>query len=350
MPVYCGLCQRSFKEQRYLDQHINDSPAHKSSPQAQLNLQSSMQPNLQTSGRTVHQQTASTHAIQINQDQTESSHFQVDHTTACEQSQNVRKPYECCWTSGIGPDARGCQTLPTHDFQLSLRSMRHQDFQQTPPPSRVSKFRAVVLDCEMAGVVGGGAGEAILLCVIDYITGAVILNQFIYPTERINDMRSSIHGISTHTLNDAASKGKALDSWKEARSELWKYIDSDTILVGHALENDLNALRLIHYRVVDSAILSKNEVGCNHTWGLKFLCSELLNLDIRKNESGIHDCLEDVLATREVVLFCTQEKLLFRNWADIKKIEQKALEKEIEQKREIARQKKMQESQAAQKD
>lgn len=209
--------------------------------------------------------------------------------------------------------------MPAHDFHPPLRAFKHKDYLETPAASdKTPKFRAVALDCEMAGVAGG-AGEAILLCVTDYVTGAVLMNRFVWPTERITQIRSSIHGISKSTLEAAVLQGQALHGWKQARLELWKYIDSSTILVGHALEHDLDALRIIHPLIVDSGILSINAVGIRRAqWGLKTLCAELLNFQIRKNEGGIHDCLEDVLATREVVLFCTRKKEAFQSWAETK--------------------------------
>jgi DNA polymerase III epsilon subunit-like protein len=227
--------------------------------------------------------------------------------------------------------------LPAHDFHPPLRAFKHKDFLETPAASaKAPKFRAVTLDCEMAGIAGG-AGEAILLCVTDYVTGAVLMNQFVCPRERITQMRSLIHGISKSTLDAAVSQGQALHGWEQARLELWKYIDGSTILVGHALEHDLDALRIIHPLVVDSGIMSRNAVGTRRIkWGLKTLCPELLNFEIRKNEGGIHDCLEDVLATREVLLFCTRNKEAFQSWAEAKYREEMRLQKE----REIAKQEK----------
>ncbi|TGO47939.1 hypothetical protein BCON_0257g00010 [Botryotinia convoluta] len=73
------------------------------------------------------------------------------------------------------------------------------------------------------------------------------------------------------------------------------------------------------------------------------MCSELLKLEIRKNKGAIHDCLEDVLATREVVICCTQNKDAFQNWAKFKEIEETKLQKEREEKREISRKKKEEE-------
>jgi DNA polymerase III epsilon subunit-like protein len=216
---------------------------------------------------------------------------------------------------------------------MSLRAIKHKDFRQTPPASKVPKLVAVALDCEMAGVTGG-ASEAILLCVTDYFTGAVLINRYVCPQELITQMRSSIHGISKSTLENAIRQGQTLWGWEGARSELWKYIDSNTIIVGHALEHDLDALRMIHPRIVDSGILSRKAVGIHRIrWGLQTLCSELVKVGIRENKGGIHDCLEDVLATREVVLFCTQKKEAFQTWAEAKRVEEQRLEKERERKR-----------------
>jgi DNA polymerase III epsilon subunit-like protein len=191
----------------------------------------------------------------------------------------------------------------------------------------------------MAGIAGGDS-EAILLCLTDYVTGAVLLNRFVCPREKITQMRTPIHGISKPMLDQAIAQGQALYGWEGARSEVWKYIDANTVLVGHALEHDLNALRIIHPRVVDSGILARNAVGIHRIrWGLHTLCSALLSVEIRKNQGGIHDCLEDVLATREVVLFCTRNKAAFTSWAEAKRVEEMRLERE----REIAKQKKQEE-------
>lgn len=237
---------------------------------------------------------------------------------------NRYKPYSCCGTVG-----KGCKTLPTHNFQLPLRAFTHKDFRPTPAASAEPKFRAVVIDCEMAGVPSG-ASEVVLVCATDFVTGAVLVNRLVCPSERIWQMRTPIHGIKKSTLDEATSQGRALAGWEGARAELWKYIDDDTILVGHALHHDLSALRMIHPRVVDSGILSGKAVGHRRIQlGLQTLCSELLKVKIRAGKGGIHDGLEDVLATREVVLFFTRarNKKAFQDWAEARKCEEIRLEK-----------------------
>ena len=188
----------------------------------------------------------------------------------------------------------------------------------------------MALDCEMAGIAGGGS-EVILLCATDFLTGTVLIDRLVCPSVAITDMRTRIHGVTKSSLDKSTSQGQALAGWGEARSELWKYINDKTILVGHALEHDLGALRMIHPRVVDSSILSEITVGGRRVqFGLHKLSSELPRIEIRKGEDGIHDCMEDVLAAREVVLFCTRSrnKKAFKSWTEAKKREQIRLEAE----------------------
>lgn len=173
-----------------------------------------------------------------------------------------------------------------------------------------------------------------MLCASDYLTGKVIINRYVNPCERITQMRTEIHGISRTTLEAAISHGQTLVGWAGARQELWKHIDADTILIGHALHNDLDSLRMIHHRVVDSGIMSRNAIGFNRIKrGLPALCGELfLNMDFRKGR--IHDCWEDVLATREAVLFGTVQKAKFLSWGEQTRVKEMALEEERERVRE----------------
>ncbi|KAG9234067.1 ribonuclease H-like domain-containing protein [Amylocarpus encephaloides] len=243
---------------------------------------------------------------------------------------NLNRPYKCCKMK----DATGCQTLPAHDFQVPYRAMMHQEFQNTPAASALKRCAAVTLDCEMVGLAEG-AREAIFVCVTDYLTGAILINRIVNPMEPIMQWCTNLHGISKAMLADAVAQGEALSGWEGAREELWKYIDEETIIVGHGLRNDLDVLRIIHPRIVDSAILSGKAVGVNRTWGLKQLCSELLGFEIRQSRGGVHDCLEDVRTTREVVLFCTRNADAVKEWAIPKREEEmrKQEERRVEQER-----------------
>lgn len=258
-----------------------------------------------------------------------SHHHPITHTP---QTKTHPRHFKCCKTS-----TQGCTTGP-HLYKPALHAPKYKDLALSPTPSpQTPKLKALVLDCEMALNIHRKQ-EVVLLCAVDYFTGEVLLNNLVRPTLPIHDWRTEINGITERDMNKAVSQRTALLGWKQARAQLWQLIDRDTILIGHALQNDLDVLRMVHTRVVDSAILARNAVGMySLQWGLQGLCRELLKVEIRENEGGVHDGLEDVMATREVVLWCVGHEGEFRVWAEGRREEE--VRKEVARKR--AREEKM---------
>lgn len=226
--------------------------------------------------------------------------------------------------------AKRCHSLEDlrkHNYILSLDGTdtcqrlqsRLKEFIPTPPRSSQSgKCHAIALDCEMVGVEGS-VSELVLISAVDFITGEVVMNTLVCPQEKVVDWRSRISGVTPLTIALASTYGQILNGWKEARAELWRHIDADTILVGQALQHDLNVLRMIHSRVVDTAILVGEAVGVGvrRTWGLKALCKELLDIEIQNHGSGGHDCLEDAFAAREVAIWCIQNVHQLSVWGRV---------------------------------
>ncbi|KAL5334251.1 hypothetical protein BJX70DRAFT_402785 [Aspergillus crustosus] len=130
----------------------------------------------------------------------------------------------------------------------------------------------------------------------------------------------------------AVAAGQAFIGWQSAREALWKHADTETVLIGHALNNDLNVLRIIHTKIVDSAILSAEGVFEPKT---DFNPETVFFLN-RKTQVGKkgHDSLEDTYAARDVVIWCLKNPDLFAAWADHSRIEIDAQEQERKEKRE----------------
>ena len=187
--------------------------------------------------------------------------------------------------------------------------------------------KAVALDCEMALVqtatVPFKVPELVLLCAVDYLTGETLVNSLVSPSREVLDWCTQYSGVTAHAMDQAKAHGQALQGWQEARPEMLKYIDADTILVGQSLENDLEVLRMIHMKVVDSACLTNMAVGLEvrHNWSLKVLCHDFLGIDIQTQGKEGHNCLEDTLAAREVVLWCCQNPEQLKEWARVKRKE-----------------------------
>ncbi|KAI1089238.1 ribonuclease H-like protein [Rostrohypoxylon terebratum] len=187
-------------------------------------------------------------------------------------------------------------------------------------PARVQgsmKRKAIALDCEMVGVAGG-KDELAHLCAVDLFTGEVLINSLVDPTQPVKDYRTRWSGITLTKMVTAKASGKTLDGWPAAREKLFEFADEDTILVGHALQHDLRVLYIAHRRVLDSAVLVAEAVFGRaqrllRCWGLKNASQDILGIKIQTSKMG-HDCLEDTLATRELVLWCLQNPEKLSQW------------------------------------
>lgn len=185
------------------------------------------------------------------------------------------------------------------------------------------KKLAVALDCEMVGCRDDQDKDHSVLArlsVIDYLTGAVIIDKLVQPSRRVTDWRTRYSGVTPGMMNAANRSGQALQGISEAQAELWKYVDQDTIIVGQSLRNDFDALHMSHFHVVDSGVLTGQAIGigANILVGLKIACLELLDIRIQIGKAG-HDSVEDSLAAREIVLFCINEKEKLEKWAKVRR-------------------------------
>lgn len=73
----------------------------------------------------------------------------------------------------------------------------------------------------------------------------------------------------------------------DVQATLLTMFSENTILVGHSLESDFKALKLIHDTVVDTSIMFPHKNGPPHKRALKNLCSEYLR-KIIQNEGEFH--------------------------------------------------------------
>ncbi|OMH85773.1 RNA exonuclease 3 [Zancudomyces culisetae] len=75
-------------------------------------------------------------------------------------------------------------------------------------------------------------------------------------------------------------------------------ISKDTILLGHGLENDLRALRIVHENVIDTADMFPHHLGLPYRYSLKLLASKYLKSFI---QSSAHDSKQDAYTCLELV-------------------------------------------------
>ncbi|KEP63909.1 UNVERIFIED_CONTAM: exonuclease [Hammondia hammondi] len=151
-------------------------------------------------------------------------------------------------------------------------------------PVSVEQFFA--LDCEMVlTMLGTEVGR---VSVIDS-NGAELLDVFVRPKGPVIDYLTRFSGLEERHLASAEL------SLEDVHRRLSQILPPEAVLVGHSLENDLHALKLVHLRCIDTSILYPHAI-----LGLKNSLKRLVNCFLPeqklRRERG-HDSLEDARAT-----------------------------------------------------
>ncbi|KAL0088419.1 ribonuclease H-like domain-containing protein [Phycomyces blakesleeanus] len=222
---------------------------------------------------------------------------QVDHTLCLYHHGRMRmvmksgekhRVYSCCEESyGSEGCVKGPHVYKDEDFETMHEKIGYVE----TPAANPSKPRTgiVALDCEMGYTTAGM--ELIRLTVVGE-QSKILIDEIVLPSHMIIDLNTRYSGIKT-----LAGVKHNLES---IRAELFKYIDSNTILLGHGLENDMNALRLIHPNIIDTAALFPHPHGLPYRYGLRALSTRHLSKFIQEGSDG-HDSFEDAQTCMELL-------------------------------------------------
>ena len=232
---------------------------------------------------------------------------------------NREAVYSCC-NESIGTLA-GCKSADTHVFKISetKRLALVMPFKDTPLNDTIESKGAVCFDCEMGYTTLGM--ELIRLTATSWPDGKELLDVLVRPIGEVLDLNSRFSGIWPEDYTNAApynvaSNGKdtviprksntdrhplrLVDSPSIARDLLFDLLKPETPLIGHALENDLNATRIIHPTIVDTCLLYPHPRGLPIRFGLKALMKKHLDRDIQMGGSQGHDSKEDSRAAGDL--------------------------------------------------
>lgn len=213
--------------------------------------------------------------------------------------------------------------------------------QQSPSPNRRRRRKArtdtsdltagekskyIAMDCEMVGVGRNGYRSALArVCLINW-NGKKIMDVHVRPQEPVTDYRTFVSGITEEDLESP----KAIDM-EECRTRVMQHLQGK-ILVGHALKNDLKALRISHpwYDTRDTGkyepfMQVRFNDGVYWPRKLKELAKEKLGRDIQR--PGVaHSPFEDAKTALDLYV------LVHRKW-------EKAIAYKVSKTREIEQQK-----------
>jgi len=162
-------------------------------------------------------------------------------------------------------------------------------------------FGLYALDCEMCYT---GLGLELVKVTVVGIDGRRVYESLVYPENEVIDFNTRFSGITAKDLDSGQCK-----NLKEVQNDLMGFINADTIIVGHGLENDLRALKLIHNTILDTAVVFPHFYGLPYRRSLKALVSSYLKKDIQESFWG-HDSYEDARACIELMLWKTRKDLM----------------------------------------
>ncbi|CAI6332641.1 unnamed protein product [Periconia digitata] len=223
------------------------------------------------------------------------------------------EPYimRCC-NEPVG--SPGCTVGDTHVFKINFpaRMALVMPFIETPENKNVGMDTAVSFDCEMAYTTYGL--ELMRLTVVSWPDPKPLVDVLVRPLGHVLDFNTRFSGITAQQFLDAKPYDpenpkpvkhdlRIVDSPMLARDLLLSHISPQTPLIGHAIENDLNAVRLIHPTIIDTVILFPARGGPPFRNSLKNLAKWHLNWDIQQGGADGHDSYEDSKTTGELARF-----------------------------------------------
>lgn len=177
---------------------------------------------------------------------------------------------------------------------LSEAELKANDFPAHTEYSRASEpvgvHSLLALDCEMVLTEKGQALARVSLVTRSLET---LYDSFVKPDLPIVDYLTRYNGITEETLSDVVT------TFEDAQQQVLSHLTAETILVGHSLENDLEALRIVHNRVIDTSVVFKHPQYPDRKHSLKHITKRYLNRTI---QDGSHDSVEDARAAMELAL------------------------------------------------
>nr|CAI5860222.1 unnamed protein product [Callosobruchus analis] len=202
--------------------------------------------------------------------------------------------YNCCQGKS---GSKGCTEARLHVWNGIDEGVHGfaEDYVRTKSrrsPPADGNYGVYALDCEMCYTVRGLELTKVTVVGID---GRLVYDTYVKPDLEIVDYNTRFSGITAKDMKRAQTK-----NLREVQNDLMGFINANTILIGHGLENDLRALKIVHYFIVDTAYSFPHFNGLPYRRSLKNLTTTILKRDIQV--SG-HNSYEDASACMELMLW-----------------------------------------------
>ncbi|KAH7644802.1 rna exonuclease t-like protein [Dermatophagoides farinae] len=202
--------------------------------------------------------------------------FHPKHAYNLKTNGRIERFYVCCnnEAGSIGCQSMDVHVTKGHQFIETrtgfVRTISHPD--ETP--------KAYALDCEMCFTES--ASEVCRVTIIDF-GGEVIYDKLVKPISKIIDYVTKYSGIKETDLIDVTN------TLEDVQQDILKMISAESFIIGHGLDSDFRALKLLHDNIIDTAFLFPHKARI-----------------IQEDEIG-HDSAEDAKAALDLVKLRLQD-------------------------------------------
>lgn len=196
--------------------------------------------------------------------------------------------YWCCKQRSNAP---GCYVNRYHVHEAELEAENYYGFVETQSRPLVGR-KIFAVDCEMCFTPVGL--ELTQVIVLDYKKD-VVYETLVKPLNKILDYNTRFSGIREGDLEGVRT------TIHDVQRELMKLFSSETILIGHGLDSDMDELKIFHKRFIDTSELFPHHKGFPYKRALRYLVEQYLNKKIQ-GDSG-HNAEEDAKSAFDLVTF-----------------------------------------------
>ena len=159
--------------------------------------------------------------------------------------------------------------------------------------------KVLAMDCEMCITSPPGVAPQIFsltrISVIDW-DGNTVMDELVKPANPITDYLTPYSGITPALLAGVTT------TLADIQRKLTGLLTPQTVLIGHSLNSDLNALQITFPFIIDTALLFPHPRGPPLKSSLKWLAQKYLMREIQKGHGSTgHDSIEDARACLDLV-------------------------------------------------
>ncbi|KAI5610477.1 RNA exonuclease 1-like [Silurus asotus] len=202
--------------------------------------------------------------------------------------------YSCCSGTVGSP---GCQVAKQHVQDGRKESLDGYVKTFSKPPSSDGNAGVYALDCEMCYTKQGLELTRVTVINSDL---KVVYDTFVKPESKVVDYNTRFSGVTEEDLESATMR------LRDVQAVLLSMFSAESILIGHSLESDLFALKLLHSTVVDTAVVFPHRLGLPYKRALRNVMADHLKRIIQDNAEG-HDSSEDAAACMELMIWKIKE-------------------------------------------